>query len=522
MRGALAGPAGRGGPAHMPMDEATARPYSHPCPYGGWNARGNLANMRPEEAIQLDNIFPGVLTTTIRKGCIDWKTAAPETIHSLLPYNGLTSNKLFAATNVGIYDATASGAFGAAAVACTNGFWESVMMATAGGNFLFAVNGTDLAKSYDGAAWAVPVITVATSSTWSYLTVHKKRIWAVQKNTMDLWYLPVDSIAGAATKFSVGSLFKKGGRVVAIGTWTLDSGAGVDDLFVIVTSNGEIAVYQGTDPASSTTWALVGVYDVPKPLGTKPLLNYGGDLLYLSRVGLLPLSQLRQSTIIDSAKLISFNIDGAFLDAAEDYNANLGWQMITHKAANLLITNVPVSQDTISYQFVMNTITKKWCRFTGWNASCWTELNGELYFALGDKVSKAWTGVTDAGLAITGSCVQAYASWSFRGQKQIPLIRPNFGISGAVQIEMAFDADFNGFSGQTIFGYTPTSSGAIWDIDLWDTAIWDGTTSFFPSSWTTVPGNLGFLHSLRLKVTTSTGGFSWISTDAACRPAGIL
>ena len=506
----------------MPMDEATARPYSHPCPYGGWNARGNLANMKPEEAIQLDNIFPGVLTTNIRKGCIDWKTAAPETIHSLLPYSGLTANKLFAATNVGIYDATSAGAFGAAAVACTNGFWESVMMATAGGNFLFAVNGTDLAKTYDGAAWAIPAITVAVSSTWSFLTVHKKRIWAIQKNTMDLWYLPVESIAGAATKFPVGSLFKKGGRLAAIGTWTLDSGTGVDDLFVIATSNGEIAVYQGTDPASSTTWALVGVYDVPKPLGAKPLVNYGGDLLYLSQVGLLPLSQLRQSTIIDGSAVISFNIDGAFLDAADNYKTNNGWQMLLHKAANLLITNVPVSNDTISYQFIMNTITKKWCRFTAWNASCWAELGGEIYFGGGLKVSKAWTGVTDAGVPIVGSCVQAFANWGFRGQKNISLVRPNFGITGAVQVQIAFDADFNGFAGQTEFNYSSATSGAIWDTSLWDAGVWDGTASIFPASWITVPGNLGYLHSLRVMVTSSTGGFSWISTDAACRPAGIL
>jgi hypothetical protein len=44
---------------------------------------------------------------------------------------------------------------------------------------------------------------------------------------MDLWYLPIDSIAGAAHKFPVGALFKKGGHLVAIGAWTLDSGNGL-------------------------------------------------------------------------------------------------------------------------------------------------------------------------------------------------------------------------------------------------------------------------------------------------------
>jgi hypothetical protein len=91
----------------------------------GWNARGNLANMKPTEAIQMDNIFPGVQTVEIRKGSIDWATAAPATIHSLLPYSGLTTNKLFAATAAGIYDITAGGVFGAAAVVCTMGFGKA-------------------------------------------------------------------------------------------------------------------------------------------------------------------------------------------------------------------------------------------------------------------------------------------------------------------------------------------------------------------------------------------------------------
>jgi hypothetical protein len=151
------------------------------------------------------------------------------------------------------------------------------MTATSGGNFLFAVNGVDSAKTFDGATWAVPAITVATSANWNYIALHKRRIWAVEKNTMNLWYLAVDSIAGAATQFPVGALFKKGGHVVAIGSWTIDNGSGVDDLLAIATSAGEIAIYQGTDPASVATWDLVGVYTVGRPVGDKPFLDYGGD-----------------------------------------------------------------------------------------------------------------------------------------------------------------------------------------------------------------------------------------------------
>jgi hypothetical protein len=522
MRGGPA-PRGRGGPPRFPQNEALTRSYEHPAPYDGWNARGNLANMKPTEAIQMDNVFPGVQTVNLRDGCIDWKTGAPANIHSLLPYSGITSAKLFAATNAGIYDVTASGAFGAAVKVCTNGYWKSVMMATAGGNFLWAINGVDSAIMFDGAAWTNPVITGITTSSLIYPTVHKKRIWAIQKNSMSIWYLGVESIAGAMTEFPVGSLFKKGGVLVAIGAWTLDGGSGLDDYFVIVTSNGEIAVYQGTDPNSSATWSLVGVFDVAAPVGDKPLIDYGGDLLYLSTIGLLPLSKLTQSTIIDRSSNISFKIDGAFIDAASEYANNLGWQMLLHKSVNLLLVNVPVTTDSLSYQFVMNTVTKAWCRFTNWNAACWAEFGGDIYFAGGTKVSKAWTGASDAGQPIIGQVAQAYARLGSGIQKKVELARPNFGFTGSAQIQMNFDVDFKNFAGDpTIFTYTPTAAGAIWDAGLWDTGIWDAGVSIFEPKWTTIPGDLGYMHSLQLQVIASSGNFTWTSTNLAIKGAGIL
>lgn len=521
MRGANFALAGRNIKV-QPMNEATARPYSHPSPYLGWNARGNLSNMDAKEAILMDNIFPGVQTVGTRLGSETWATGAPANIRSLLSYSGATTDALFASTDDGIYDVTVSGVIGAPAVVCTNGEWESLNIATPGGNFLFAVNGVDSAKTFDGAAWDIPVITGVASSSWGYVNLHKRRIWAIEKNTMKLWYLPVDSIAGAATVFPVGSLFKKGGYLVAIGAWSLDGGSGLDDLFVIATSNGEIAVYQGTDPANSSTWSLVGVFDVAKPVGKKPLLNFGGDLLYLSQVGLIPLSVLTQSTIIDRSKQISYNIDGAFLDATEAYGDIFGWQMLTHKAANLLIVNVPFSPNAAAYQFVMNTITKAWCRFTGWNATCWAEFGGEIFFAGGMTVTKAWTGVTDSGTPITGTVMQAYASLGSRAQKNVTLVRPNFGLAGSAQISLALDTDFKIFNGQTTFTYAPAPDGGIWDIDVWDTAIWGAGASTFEPKWTTVPGDLGYLHSFRLQITTSSGNFVWTSTDFAHKPAGIL
>ena len=336
---------------------------------------------------------------------------------------------------------------------------------------------------------------------------------------MSLWHLAVDSIAGAMTEFPVGSLFRKGGKLVATGSWTFDGGQGSDDYFVIVTSNGEIAVYQGIDPTSAASWALVGVYDVGSPVGKKPLVDFGGDLLYLSKNGLFPLSKLLQSTVIDRSNAFSFKIDGAFLDAAATYGNNSGWEMATFRAGNFLIVNIPIS---LSYQYVMNTITGAWCRFTGWNSFCWAVMNDSLYFGGVSKVYQAWTGTDDDGTPITATWAQAYNGLGMNGQKQISMIRPNFSLAGNATLIMAFDADFKTFGGRTKITYTDGMDDSLWDTAIWDTSLWPTGLTTLEPKWTTVPGELGYLHSFRGQLTTSTASFSWTSLNYAFQPAGIL
>lgn len=521
MRGPPAFPR-RAGARPQPSQEATARVYSHPAPYGGWNARGNLANMPFTDAIVMDNVFPGVQDVQLRQGYINWVTGFGADIRTLMTYSSGGTDKLFAATNAGIYDVTGSGTVGAAVKSATNAYWSYVNFSTTGGSYLIAANGVDAVVSYDGASWANPGITGATPSNLNYVTAHQKRLWFIEKNSMKLWYLPVESIAGAATVFPIGALFRRGGYIAAIGSWTVDTGAGLNDIFVIVTSNGEIAAYQGSDPASSTTWSLVGVFEVPKPLGARPLVDFGGDLLYLSKNGMIPISKLAQSATLDRSQQVSFKIDGAFLNAAETYGGNIGWQMAINKTHNMLIVNVPVSQDTLAHQFVMNTITQAWCRFTGWNATCWAVCGDSIYFAGGRVVAKALQGNSDNGAPIVGTVIQAYSSLGMRNQKNISLVRPNIGFSSTAQITMALNEDFKTFNGSSTYSYEAVSLSGIWDSSLWNSAIWDSGDAVLNPTWTQVPNNPGYMHSFQIQITTSKSAFIWTSTDFAYRPAGIL
>jgi hypothetical protein len=153
----------------------------------------------------------------------------------------------------------------------TNARWQHVNVATAGGNFLLAVNGADKLRGYDGTNWYTDGdgshdITGVDSATLIHVNTHKERVWFVQKDTLKAWYLGTKAISGAATAFPFQSIAQSGGYPsVAMATWTIDAGFGADDLAVFITSQGEVIVYRGTDPSSATTWALVGVWQLGTP-----------------------------------------------------------------------------------------------------------------------------------------------------------------------------------------------------------------------------------------------------------------
>ena len=526
MRGPPA-PSFRAGAKLPASNEAHGVTYSLPAPYGGWNANGNLSNMPPLDAVVMDNVYPGVVVVSVRKGSTDHVTGFATTPKTFMVYEGPSVRKMFASTETGVYDVSTVGALGSAAFSCTSSAWTSSNFSNAAGNFLVAVNGMDKLRVFNGTTWqaidgsSTPAITGIATTALRQVTLFKRRLWFIEQGTMNLWYLPTDSFAGAATIFPVGELFTRGGKVLAMGDWTVDSGQGSDDYFTILSSRGELAVYKGTDPSSSTTWSLVGVYYVGTPVGTQPLVKFGGDLLVLTITGVFPLSSFVQSTIIDRSKSVSDKVRGAFLDYMTAFGTVAGWQVLDFPEGNSLFVNVPIST-TQSVQFVMNKTTKAWCRFLNWNATSFCVFGGNLYFAGGTKITQAWTGASDSGVAITGTVQQAYTPLGRNGQKQVTGVRPHISVQGSGAVNYGIDADFVSSPTGSTLSYLAANNSAIWDLTNWDQCIWtEGVLPIRPS-WLTVPCDLGYLHSFRLQITSSTSSVVWTATNFLYNPAGVL
>lgn len=491
---------------------------SVPPPVGGWNARDPLAFMKPLDAVTLENWFPRVADVTIRGGCADHVTGIVGLPYTLATYRGPSgTQKLWASTDVGIFDVTNPGAVGAAATACTSGKWQQTQMGVSAGHYLILANGVDKMKYYDGAAWidvdaaSAPAITGIATTNIINTTVYNRRLFMIEKNKLNFWYLPADAVGGAALEFLLGPVTNLGGYTVAAMAWSFDGGNGPDDYLAFITSEGECIIYRGTNPSDANLWSRVGTYFLGKPLGRRCFVKYGGDLVVITQNGAFPLNGALASSTIDYKMALSNKIEGAFNDAQRSYGANFGWEGTVYPTNSAFIFNVPTQDGVASEQYVMNTITKSWCKFSGWNATCFAELNKVLYFATNGKVVKAWTGRADYGADIVANAKTAYNYFQEKTLKRFMLERPLLLVDGPLSYSMGLSVDFQQEVTLTTVSYNVTGGG-IWDVSLWDAGLWAGSLETI-IDWRTTQQKNGSCAAMLLRVSTHTLEVQWASND---------
>lgn len=500
---------------------AVSQPVSLPAPVGGWNARDALPSMAPSDAVILENWYPATTEVALRDGYTKHATGITGQVETLMAYSGAATDELFAIAGGNVYDVTTAGPAGSAVVTgLSNSRWGYCNIATAGGNFLSMANGVDAPRNYNGTAWSTPAITGVTATTLRDPILYAERQFFIQDNTLKVWYLPVDSIAGAANVVDVSSFMTKGGYIVAHGTWTIDAGQGVNDHYVIMTNKGQIIVYQGIDPTSATTWSMVGVWDIGSPVGRRSLYKYAGDMLIVCQDGVVPLSGALQSSRVQPRVAITDKIQFAISASITDYGNNFGWQLMYVPGINQLWLNVPVQEGQNQQQYAMNTITGSWCNYKGWNANCMEMFDDEPYFGGNGYVAHAWYGGSDDGNNITALGLQAFNNFSSAGRlKRFTMSRPIFRTDGSPAIFAGINIDFNTDTPITSLNFTP-STFAKWDSALWDAGKWGGALSIL-QNWQGLNG-VGYYGAPIVQTAASGIQVRWVSTDIVIEGGAIL
>jgi hypothetical protein len=425
-------------------------------------------------------------------------------------FTGTTAHGLITGNRVtisGASDSTLNGTF--------------VITVTGANTYTYTSTGTSTVTSLTGSYTTIG-ITGVNSNTFVNVNLFKNRLYFTQEDTLACWYLPVDSIGGAASPLYFGGIARNSGYLQAMGTWTLDAGQGADDYAVFVTSMGEVIVYNGTDPSSASTWALKGVWQLGQTFSRRCFFKWSGDLLLLTQDGLVPLASALQSSRLDPRINLTDKIYFAVSQAASLYFDRFGWQINYFAGENMLILNIPIPNGV--EQYVMHTITKAWARFTNIQGYCW-EVSGDadMHFGSNGFVGIFYSDTSDDKSNITATAQQAYSYFETPGQlKRFTMVRPILQSSGGIpSVLCGISVDFDTQSQLGAVSFNPnTQSESSWDSATWDGNVWAGgliTTKI----WQGVTG-IGYTGSVNLNAASQGIELHWASTDYVMEAGGVV
>lgn len=514
-----------------------ALPYSIQAPVRGLVLTDPLAEPKPGGARVLENWFPTSTGVRTRGGSLKTATIGTAPVRRLWTFKSGQVDEMFASDDENIFRVSnvvdPDTAPTAAVSGQSNGYYSTAQFGTVGGNYLYAVNGADDAQLYDGVTWkpintlSTPAVTGVATAALSFVWSFANRLFFVEKGTMNAWFLPNDSIGGAAQVFSLAGLFQEGGSLLYGGKWSMDAGDGLDDKCVFVSTEGEVAVFQGTNPGNASDWQKVGVYKITAPLGPNATMQAGGDFLMAVEDGIVPISQaVNKDAAALSLSAVTRNIEPAWKKEV-GIRGSLPWEIMKWPSNNMMVVSLPAADESVpTLCFVANLETGAWSFFTGWDVQCMAQYEASGYFGTrSGTIHKMEETGSDDGLPFTCTMVCLPDQMRSPGvYKTVESARATFSANIPFNPKVSVSVDYK------IKLPSPPSSAAdvtndLWDQGLWDVSIFDaGSGTDIYTRWVSI-GNSGFAISPQVQVTSGTNlalNAELVQIDLLYRAGGVM
>jgi len=415
-------------PGEMVLRHQTA---TLPAPIRGIVETENWAYTKPGCATVIDNWYPTQKGLRIRGGTERWCVLPDpvEAIRSGFEYVSGAVQRMFVSTNFRLFDVT----FADTPVLQTgigsigDGNFTTAQFATAGGDWLLAVNDTgDYVRRFNGTIWeyldtafagtpgrikavgATDPANVKDGKGLTHVWKYRNRLFFIQGGTMNAWCLPVNAVAGDLIYIPLSGAAKRGGSLLFGASWSVDSGDNSDDKCCFFTDQGEVLVFTGTNPELAANWQQHGRYDISKPFGKNGHQQLGGDVLVITVDGIVPLSAaVAKDVSALSLAAITYNIEPTWMREFRRKNF-YPWTIAKWDEGDLMFVTFPGGKSYKNHTVgVSNLHTGAWSRYVGWDAMCFMQINGRLFFGTQDgKVMLAEsTGFDDAHDNVEGDRV---------------------------------------------------------------------------------------------------------------------
>ena len=402
----------------------TAQQFTIPSSTGGINALDNLMQMPPVDCLYCHNLMPSEYGLRLREGYKEWATNVPGgAVKTMIAFEGqnadASADRLFAVTSSGIYNVSVFGTTAPVeALAFTDntpeaGYGVSTEFTNdANERFLYYADSRNGLFAYEESTdlWTPATFTgpdfditdVAFVMSW------KNRLWFIQENSGDAFYTEVNAVAGTVTKFTFGSKFTHGGELKCLYSWTIDGGAGLDDLLIAVSRGGDVLVYQGVDPALAPDqeggFTLVGSYFIGElPESRRIGAAHGGELYLLSTYGIVSVRDLLQGVPAeDKVRSPSAKISRYLRRAVQAQKDSRVWELVIYPADGFLQIVTPYQEAKDAIQWNQNLLTKAWGMWRGVPVNCAATWNAGYYVGDLDGKVYVYDGALD-GATLPGS-----------------------------------------------------------------------------------------------------------------------
>jgi hypothetical protein len=485
---------------------------------------------REAELNEIDPLLASVLTNfiveddriTVRPGTLKiGEIAAATPISTLIPYYGGPS-ELAAASGDKIYDL--SGTEIGSGYGGDDWAWTSYSDLS-DTDYTIMVNGVAGVVSWDGLTFVTEAVTAPAGETWidplkfDKVHSHMNRLWFADSQNLAVYYLPVQQKSGELELVPLNAIFRRGGSIRAIYSWTLDGGLGMDDAIVIFSSNGEAAIYSGVDPASD--FKLVGLFRFDAPMSKDSIINFGGELYVMISTGMVPMSTMIRAET-DQLGKADKNVMKEFEDISKSHRDLFGWQTMLNHHSNHAICNMPLGNGKYQ-QLVRKMPHQIWMKWADAPARCWGWLNNHAYFATDDgKIYLMGSEyLSDDGAVIRADVRFAWSSYKSVTKKNFKMIRLYSITDGLPRPYMDLEVDYNNLPPTNQPEVTAGPSGeAEWDLAIWDVDDWASITQP-KQNWQGVTG-LGRVGAARVRINVLGCTFSISGVDVLYELGGLM
>lgn len=328
--------------------QASANAITIPLPLSGLFEEAKSAKVSNLYAAELLNWRSTGLKMSLRPGIVWQGERAP--ILQRIPYQFGKTSKYIEITKDQAICGTAT---------FSRMFAGNATYAEISSNVVLADGYGDVIR-FDGASFIVAAFTTITGADpkkFDGMIAHHDRLFFWRnEGALEFYYGDVGAVMGGLVRFPLDRLGNITGSIAAMLSLTIDAGHGMNDVLCIITTTGQIIVYEGLNPGDSSDWRLTGRVNAARPVSRDAFVMIGADVWMLTPLGVVSIGESIRSSVL----ALSSDLSAPIAQEIEDLVSAGGgvWKMFLAADGSMVIINR--SQGLRAKQFIYYIKSRSW------------------------------------------------------------------------------------------------------------------------------------------------------------------